>query len=1011
MEFPMKVLFSPRKCIPVGGKRKAENSNYRKEAKMKQALPVSNNLESDLFPMDRDTDFGGLNSQYSNNQLPENTVASDVQQHGCVLHNLIQSQSFSQAIKLLKEGDHFSQDDLDKALILACQIGHKYIVQKVINLGAHVQYRNTDGLTPLMICSRNGFVDLVKFLMKRQADVNAASLADETALILCIHSPSSANISKLLLEHTDINIDHQNAEGYTALMKAVEAFDFKTAYILLQHYFVRNKWQRQPWWKLHNETVNCKGETTAAMFSKFGFGKLLEFFEQYIEVKSGDLKKPFNLNITAWDIDLLNTFFDSACVSLRDKKSIAYEAFTKLFEHKMKGVKIFSNCEIMMVKRLMELGAKVEYSFPVRSPVSIATEAGSYALVDLLCQHGGNANEIDENRLNPLSIAAREDRLDLIELLLRHRADINNKNQYSYSALDTALRNGHVRCAKLLIQHGAVMDMSKALANAACSGMSGYVNFLLENYPHQMRQCLLDCKDTLLLAAVQGGNIEMISHVLEAGADVNEEYFHGHSSLATTALAESKNGDVARFLIERGANVNAAINIGDFKHTALWKILKSLQVNDLPGLELVRVLLKNGATNIYDDRLLLQRLDGGIALLQLLLDHGADLLGQDWKGNTALMISLRGKCPRIALFIINYAKGNKDFLNAHNRNGTTALMRAVKYRHATVVKELIAQGVDVNAKDRTGYTDLRYFFSGFYKRDQTDMDILTSLVNASSDINCCDRFGRTMLMQAARRCWNDALLVLLDAGADVNAASRRDNVILTPLSYVMDNLSSTTNAAVACISTLIDRGAHASYLLPVVLHRLILSRYADVMCTLIKHGFGPVTIKWSDIRTDEPFAVIGDVSPLCRALACGNISIATYFMEIMFLTKSDVSSLMYNYTLRSYLKSKNYWQCLNLLDEMSSQPMSLFRLAFVAVLSAVGTTPGRENRVKLLPLPQMLKDNLLFKSQAEDLPRVASMLRIGSIERDRYIVYVHKHCWDFSDSDDDSEAIYNVFKV
>jgi hypothetical protein len=209
------------------------------------------------------------------------------------------------------------------------------------------------------------------------------------------------------------------------------------------------------------------------------------------------------------------------------------------------------------------------------------------------------------------------------------------------------------------------------------------------------------------------------------------------------------------------------------------------------------------------------------------------------------------------------------------------------------------------------------------------------------------------LMLASKRVINDCVLVLLDSGADVNALNKKDPT-KTALSYCMDTSHFmhhfTVEEDIKCLVSLLDRGACASYADPSALARIIKYRYTHVIPKLIQCGLGP-----ADVSPTE--------SPLLLSLWTNNVALARYFLGNMFLTKTDVPSLMDEENLRDFLKSWQYQECLDFLNEFTSQPLSLFKLAFVSVSSAVGTSPGRENRINMLPLPQMIKDKLLFKSE------------------------------------------------
>ncbi|BFZ23423.1 hypothetical protein BsWGS_26462 [Bradybaena similaris] len=445
------VPLTCRKLISVGVKRKADNSKFGNTKPSKHTHHLSNeSLETDTSSVDSDTDSADEKTHKHQSQRQENMETSSVHKYDCVLHDCIQSHSVIKVIKLLKKSQPFCQDDLDKALILACQRGHKYIVQKLIDHGANVQCRDSDGNTPLMICSKYGFIDLVQFLLTRKHDINAVNSAGDTALLLGIRPSGSTELTKLFVQNKRIYVDFQNEQGYTALMKAVELHDIGTAYILLKCRFHKELFT-DPWRSVHSSLYkNCKGETAADIFEKHGLGVLLKMLKARIEWN--DKPSPIDLAVQACDVESLNLFLDNIHVYEGIKTTMISNAYTNFFEHAFQEVNVFSKSHISMVKRLLELGATLSASATV-SPMFLATKAGSYALVELLCQHGASRNHPSwVSAQCPLLVAARMGRCDLLKLLLTFRVDVNQSSLCS--ALDCAKSADHTDCVDLLVRYG-----------------------------------------------------------------------------------------------------------------------------------------------------------------------------------------------------------------------------------------------------------------------------------------------------------------------------------------------------------------------------------------------------------------------------------------------------------------------------------------------------------------------------------------------------------------------------
>merc|ERR1719433_352481 len=92
--------------------------------------------------------------------------------------------------------------------------------------------------------------------------------------------------------------------------------------------------------------------------------------------------------------------------------------------------------------------------------------------------------------------------------------------------------------------------------------------------------------------------------------------------------------------------------------------------------------------------------------------------------------------------------------------GATDLMDAARRNDAAGVRQYVADGADINARDDKGWTALRYAI------DAHQLKTASALIELGADINLASSSGRTPLMSAAAKSLPDAVHLLLDAGAD-----------------------------------------------------------------------------------------------------------------------------------------------------------------------------------------------------------------------------------------------------
>ncbi|KFB40787.1 hypothetical protein ZHAS_00008218 [Anopheles sinensis] len=244
---------------------------------------------------------------------------------------------------------------------------------------------------------------------------------------------------------------------------------------------------------------------------------------------------------------------------------------------------------VPVVEFLLEHGAEVHASDKGGLvPLHNACSYGHYEVTELLVKHGANVNVADLWKFTPLHEAAAKGKYEIVKLLIKHGADVTKKNRDGATPLDL-VREGDQDVADLLRGNAALLDAAK-------KGNLARVQRLVTSDN-------INCRDaqgrnsTPLHLAAGYNNLEVAEYLLEHGADVNAQDKGGLIPLHNASSYGHL--DIAALLIKHNTVVNA---------TDKW-----------------------GYTPLHE-----AAQKGRTQLCSLLLAHGADPFMKNQEGQTSL---------------------------------------------------------------------------------------------------------------------------------------------------------------------------------------------------------------------------------------------------------------------------------------------------------------------------------------------------------------------------------------
>lgn len=501
---------------------------------------------------------------------------------------------------------------------------------------------------------------------------------------------------------------------------------------------------------------------------------------------------------------------------------------------------------MMTVRRQIGIAMLAVFGFAAvasAQPVAEAARTADWAAVRALVEQGADVTAPQGDGTTALHWAGYWDEGDMAALLLDAGADANAMTDLGVTPLWTACENGSAQMTRILLEVGAdpnaaLLSGETLLMTATHSGSAAVIEQLLaagadvntaeqgrgqtalmwavaQRHPDVVEALLAHQPDvharsdvrtevvktspepwnpdyiidllqggyTPLLFAARVGDLDSARLLVAAGADVNDTAPYGTS--ATVVAAHSGHGELAAFLLEQGADPNAA----GAGYTALHAAI--LHKDD----HLVAALLVRGADpNVPVVRSTPVRRDSvdyylhpsyvgatpfwlaarfsAPAIMRLLAEHGADPLVAHrpvyWDGQlaesddraevregdtTAVMAAagLGGRAPLFAVDRLNRIAESAP-VRSTRREPDPVEREAVTLEAVRVAAEL---GVDVNTANAVGETALHAVAARGYDT------VIAYLVEQGARLDLTNQDNQTPLDVARARRADDSTIALL----------------------------------------------------------------------------------------------------------------------------------------------------------------------------------------------------------------------------------------------------------
>ena len=364
-----------------------------------------------------------------------------------------------------------------------------------------------------------------------------------TPLMKATRNNDLASIKGLIRNHVKVNLC--NNKGFTALMIAVSAQNYKAAELLLDYGADANLCEPKYFWTPLMTATRLEDYAIVNLLLEHGA-------KETINYKNLKNISALTIAINHENQDIFNLLIQNGANVVTPKDGswtpMMYAAKTN---------------NLNALEKLLENGADInERRHEGSSVLKTAIEFDSVKAAQFLLKKGANFDLSDDGGWTPLMSAAHRGNQESIALLLKYGADVNAMNKCILNPLKIAIDNNDLKTLQTLLASKKVnVNLSYAkgwtsLMNAANTGKKEIIEELIKSGAR------INAKNdngiTALRLAVDQNYPEIVQTLINHGAKVNTK--DKESWYAIINCAKKGNFDMFKTLVENGADLNVTNN-------------------------------------------------------------------------------------------------------------------------------------------------------------------------------------------------------------------------------------------------------------------------------------------------------------------------------------------------------------------------------------------------------------------------------------------------------------------
>ena len=716
------------------------------------------------------TDMISLLLTYNIRKISINNDGNNALHLVCIKGNLIM-------LKSMVEEYHFNitgkNNDGYNCLMLATMYKHYSCVEYLLNQNSiNIEEKNDIEQTCLNMACCDGNEEISQLLLNNLADYNTIDIYGNNCIISAVVN-NKINLIINILCNYNVDIEHQNNEGETALWIACKNNNYEIAVYLIEKMYanilVKNKNNNDIlMYMLMGNTYDNKlfeyllerslinGNYNINHKNKIGYTILMISTEKgYLDIVKKLIENRANYN--------LKNSEGTCCLTIAVTEG--HLNILKFFFKKYVTVysKDILNTTDLDGNTLLNLACKYDYyeiaEFFVKKKCKLDIKSKGYS--------GGYA---------PLHWAVKNNNFQIVRLLIENKANINLTTNNSESPIYLASKYGYKTIFRYLINKGSdciEYENNFILTNEIKHDRDDNVKLLLsKGYSADSIILIGENEDTfnnipILSNYVINENIEMVQYCLEQGAYVNALDDSEDTPLIHACV--SKNIDIIDILLLFGANINSS-NI--YGNTPIDIVLNSNNKN------MISYFIKNNKITIddkgfrnrtilfnfcYNNATSIENLD----FLDFLFEMKADFNCRNNDNITPLLYLCKNYSSTNEMIIKLLECGADP--NLLDNDGSNAIHHCVFHTRNEIVKLITDQ---YNGHIHVGNNKQNTAI--ILAASEDNYDLVKYFIDKGVNINCQNIYGNTPLIISADHDDYDTCKLLIDNHANINLARHTD---------------------------------------------------------------------------------------------------------------------------------------------------------------------------------------------------------------------------------------------